>query len=682
MNAIVDAAAVSPAAAPTEGMPITVAVADCRPSPTNPRRTFAGKRVPKDEQAKLQGLADDIALRGLIQRIVVRDNPKGDSRYEIVAGERRWRAATLAGLTTIPASLVALPDAEVLEWQIVENGQRADVHPLEEAESYEHLSRVMGRADAAAIAVRVSKDRAYVAQRLKLLALSADARRAFRDGKLTFDTALMLARVPTGPLQDEALARITQGVECADSALNAAHVRDILRRSFMTVLAQAPFSTKDATLLPAAGACTVCPKRTGNAPDLFADVKEAGTCTDTACYGAKRSAHYARLREEACARGQRVITGDEAKKIFEHSWSHDPKGFVPLDSMFYVGGERKTHREVMGKGVETVLIEKPSTGELVECVTVEVARRARQSAGVARPQDTTDYKEKAREAERARKREQDARNRIRIAVREAREAEPLSLAEQRAVAALLWRKLGSDAQRPVGKERGWDLGYHSHDAADAIAQMDGAQVAAFLRDLTIAPHQYVPGYTSDLASPSLDAIATGAGVDPAAIRAQVAAEAEAKKAGKGKGKAAKPATADHAKRAANDDSDRDDEPAEDNEGADDGEDFDADEHNACDDEPSAEAGEADGGDAHDEPLDEVIAASDEAEGFPDDDADDDGDADGDAHATAANDEPVALQPAVYTREPLAAAGEGGGFDAAPEWGDDDAGYLADPDSED
>ena len=158
------------------------ALALLAPSPTNPRKHFA----------ELEGLAESIKAQGVMQPILIRpwpdDNPTPEGRdrrpaYEIVAGERRYRASLLAGLDTIPTLVRPLTTRQVLEAQIVENLQRRDVTELEEAEGYQLMMRDHGYS-ADELADKVGKSRAYIYARLKLTALCAEARQFYRDGKL------------------------------------------------------------------------------------------------------------------------------------------------------------------------------------------------------------------------------------------------------------------------------------------------------------------------------------------------------------------------------------------------------------------------------------------------------------------------------------------------------------------
>lgn len=147
-----------------------------RANPRNPRRIF------RDED--LQELADSIRERGIIQPIVVRAVAGAVDAYEIVAGERRWRAAQRAELHEVPIHLVEVGDREALELAIIENVQRADLNPLEEALGYNELIEQFGysQTDLAKI---IGKSRSHVANTLRLMKLSDNVQGMLREGQLT-----------------------------------------------------------------------------------------------------------------------------------------------------------------------------------------------------------------------------------------------------------------------------------------------------------------------------------------------------------------------------------------------------------------------------------------------------------------------------------------------------------------
>ena len=138
-------------------------IGSLRPNPRNPRRTFAA--------AELEELAASLRERGIIQPIVVRPVRGAADGYEIIAGERRWRAAQRAGLHDVPVVVVEATDAEALQLAIIENVQRADLNPLEEAEGYRALMDEFNNSQEE-IAKIVGKSRSYVANTLRLLKLS------------------------------------------------------------------------------------------------------------------------------------------------------------------------------------------------------------------------------------------------------------------------------------------------------------------------------------------------------------------------------------------------------------------------------------------------------------------------------------------------------------------------------
>lgn len=132
------------------------------PNPDQPRRTF--------EQAALDDLAASIREKGIIQPIIVRKDPKESTGYQIVAGERRWRAAQLANLHEIPVLIREFDDTEVLEIAIIENIQRADLNPVDEASGYRHLMERFGHTQEQ-LAKVLGKSRSHVANQMRLLAL-------------------------------------------------------------------------------------------------------------------------------------------------------------------------------------------------------------------------------------------------------------------------------------------------------------------------------------------------------------------------------------------------------------------------------------------------------------------------------------------------------------------------------
>jgi len=158
-----------------------------RSNPRNPRQTFV--------EAELDELAASIREHGIIQPILVRPVGGAQDTYEIIAGERRWRAAQRAGRHTIPIISLAIGDREALEISIIENVQRADLNALEEANGYAHLASDYGYSHAD-IGRVVGKSRSHVANTLRLLALPESVRGLLSDGSISAGHARALLTAP------------------------------------------------------------------------------------------------------------------------------------------------------------------------------------------------------------------------------------------------------------------------------------------------------------------------------------------------------------------------------------------------------------------------------------------------------------------------------------------------------
>jgi ParB family chromosome partitioning protein len=172
-------------AAAGEGGPRSISIDLVQRNPQQPRKHF--------DEADLSDLSNSIKTHGVLQPILVR--PIADGRFEIVAGERRWRAAQRAGLHTIPAVVRELNEVEVVEIAIVENVQRTDLNPIEEAQGFQALIDRFGRTQQE-IADAVGKSRPHIANMLRLLALPDDLQEMVRDGRLSSGHARAILTAP------------------------------------------------------------------------------------------------------------------------------------------------------------------------------------------------------------------------------------------------------------------------------------------------------------------------------------------------------------------------------------------------------------------------------------------------------------------------------------------------------
>jgi ParB family transcriptional regulator, chromosome partitioning protein len=189
-------------------------------NPFQPRRDF--------DQAELESLSQSIRANGILSPILVRA-AAGD-RYEIVAGERRWRAARLAGLTEIPALVRAANDPQALEIALIENLQRADLNPIEEAAGYRQLIEEHGYSQDT-LAQTIGKARPTLANSLRLLTLPDSVQAMVRDGRLSAGHARALAALPHARADEIARAAVARGLSVRDVERLAGHASPAKRKS-------------------------------------------------------------------------------------------------------------------------------------------------------------------------------------------------------------------------------------------------------------------------------------------------------------------------------------------------------------------------------------------------------------------------------------------------------------------
>jgi len=342
-----------------------------RESTTNPRRIF--------DETKLREFADNIRLHGVLQAILVRPVPGGDAdMYELVAGARRFRASKLAAKSTIPATVRDLSDSECREIQLVENLQREGIHELDEGIGYRSLMDL--KADfytVETIASQVGRSPSYVKGRISLTDLIQPIQTAFYDRKLTVAHALEIARLQPKD-QERALMECFPGHRTSGSilkdrkaeALTVRQLREWIEREIQLDLKNASFDAEDANLLPAAGACTACPKRTGNNPLLFPEIRNKSLCTEPACYQAKVQA-FVQLRVEPLVQG-----GQAPVQISESpSWQVRSKALNTL----YEGQCRRAERA--GECPHTlaaIIVDGRKAGTILHVCTDENCKTHRQ----------------------------------------------------------------------------------------------------------------------------------------------------------------------------------------------------------------------------------------------------------------------------------------------------------------
>ncbi len=528
-------------------------------STTNPRTVF--------NHEKLVELGNSIkATGGVHQPLLLRplpawrvpDTPRHVT-HEIVCGERRDRACELVEVDEYPAFIKDLNDDQVLEIQIIENLQRDDLSALEEAEGYERLMK-HSSLNADQVADKIGKSRSYVYGRLKLLDLMPAARDALREGKIDASKALLLARIPDAKLQADALRDISRENYSGDPDMGVRAAAQHVQRTYMLKLAEAKFPRDDEALVPGAGACKACPKRTGANPDLFADVKSADVCTDPKCYRAKEDAHAQRQLDEAKERGQTIIDGRDAKALMPNSYTNRVEGYLRLDDKADSPTDKPLRtvlaKQMVAEGVQPVLVANPhNKGELVAVLPADKVAELLKAKGDNKSADK--LTKDAAEEERHRK------------AQEKKDAEhALEVAWRWAVLEATWVKVQAES---VGNSSGPKLDevtrHMALRRASSLNQDDAKKLTKLLGLGKVAPKDGLLDWVRTTSNPGaamlllvmfsevgylhwlpdgggntgLFLVAEAFGVDKAAIEAQTRANTRAAKASEKKPAKGKPA---------------------------------------------------------------------------------------------------------------------------------------------
>ena len=262
------------------------------PDPMQPRKSF-------NEEA-LKQLSESIKEHGVLQPITVRKSGKD---YIIVMGERRYRASKLAKKKTIPSIVRAFDNNDVLEVQIIENLQRQDVEPTEEAEAIAYLSDKYAPTE---ISKRLGRTENFVRQRLKLAGLIEGFKAFVRNGEMTISLGTGVALFEP---EEQQMMLETMGEE-----FNAHQINQMIKNQTYD-LENAPFDVVDEKLITKVGACTICPFNAANQGNLFGDGKMV--CTKSACYETKKSKSFLNLIEKS--KTENVLLIPEIRKY----WAND-----------------------------------------------------------------------------------------------------------------------------------------------------------------------------------------------------------------------------------------------------------------------------------------------------------------------------------------------------------------------
>lgn len=358
---------------------------ETKPTPTSPHAhpeelALSRLRVWRDNPRKTVGdvseLAASIAKVGVIEPLLVRElpEPEGEVTHEVVAGQRRFMAAILAGLATVPTMVRALADDDALELALAENAARTDVHPLEECEALSQLIETHKRRPEQ-VADRLGRPVRWVERRLSLRLLAPAWREDLISGRLPLAHAEMLARLDLDTQRD-LHGKCERFTELPSARAFARELRFHLRN-----LATPPFDVTDASL--PGGACKACPKRSDAQPDLFdAGGPDADAhCLDTGCWSKKCDVTWERAKK-AAARAKLTVIENPAE-VF--TWGASLKWDCP-----YVGAASLGEHASEMKPVAVARDDRGGIHQLYDRAAAEALKKAAAKAAQATGGGVTD----------------------------------------------------------------------------------------------------------------------------------------------------------------------------------------------------------------------------------------------------------------------------------------------------
>ncbi len=247
----------------------------------------------KFDKAALDEMAESIKEVGILNPLTVRPSPGSKGSYELAAGERRLKAAVLAGITQIPCNVMELDDKEFFNVMLIENIQREELNPLEEAQAYKDL---LDGNDLQNVALQTGKPIKHIKQRLSLNNLCPVAKKEYLSGALLLGHAQILALF-SKKQQEKAMDNLGRRHEKGRYFNNPIELKEYINRTILLSLDNASFDVNDTQLLPEAGACASCPKQTNADKDLFNGLSEESQCMDKDCF-IKKSAIFQRIQNQ------------------------------------------------------------------------------------------------------------------------------------------------------------------------------------------------------------------------------------------------------------------------------------------------------------------------------------------------------------------------------------------------
>ena len=396
--------------------------------PFNPR-----KRFPKQS---LEELADSIRSHGILSPLLVRPTkradhlPGVDDAFELVAGERRFRASEIAGLDRIPVLIRELTDCEVREIQLIENLQREDVSAFDEATGYAELLELKGEDGESLynidkIAEAIGQNREYVTQRLRVRKTPRALLEALDEGRVGVKVCESVGRIPAAEDREKIVEEILEPM-FKDTPLSLRETLDLIASDYMVDLRRAQFDRNDPELVPEAGTCEACPYRSGNCEDIQSELQSGPKrgisphiCTSPACFRSKSEAAWRALSGEEDVE---VLPDQEAEKEFTERGLRYGSKIVDLNAppSYEQSGQfdiKKTWKQLAkGADLPTRKARNPHTGEILEVADLKLAKEAVNLAAEKRGSSSPFKKSTSEEDKERRRKELEKSKRERMEV--------------------------------------------------------------------------------------------------------------------------------------------------------------------------------------------------------------------------------------------------------------------------
>ena len=515
-------------------------------SPFNPRTNYTESDTAEMvESAKAVGIATPVLVR-----------MRADGSHELVFGHRRLRAAKVAGLSFIPAIVRDLTDSQSAQLQAVENTQRINLDPIDEGLGYAAWIKSHGISKDELVR-QTGKSRTHIYNRLKLATLGEEGQKALRAGQIKSEVATLIARVPSVKHQAQALKMILDNSNPDYSGELMPHrkARDMLAEKFTLDLKGVIWMLDDADLVDSAGACTVCPKRSGVDPIIYKDLlgddarryqpgaTGENVCTDPMCFDVKKTAQLKRNQGELEASGKTVIAGNKARQAIG-ALGEVKGGYVALKDV------KAALKKFSGKDADVakpqvMTIQNPRDGKTVEVVKLADLTAAGITVEEKKPSNNYNYEAQRLAEKKATNKQNAVSAELFRLVHEKAATTPRSTLDMQLIAKALWSAVDHPAKPHLAKL----FGETESSIMEKISTMSPDELGLFMLDCVISDNieSYGPSYKPE----QLYVAAMHYGIDLETVKqslgitaAQAAKPAKAKKATKAEEQANAAAEAD------------------------------------------------------------------------------------------------------------------------------------------